>query len=137
VLGLFYFSQGLTQRLVTYDPTPWWHSLVAWLCGVYIWALLTPTILLLGRRLPIGRGANGLRHIIVQLLLSAGFSAFELCLESALYSRLHLFPTLAADFRESAGQLLIRGFHGGVLNYWMVLGAQWASCGRPSCSRSW
>lgn len=26
VLGLFYFSQGLTQRLVSYDPTPWWHT---------------------------------------------------------------------------------------------------------------
>src|SRR5215475_13236691 len=52
VLGLFYFSQGLTQRLVSHDPTPWWRYLVAWLLGAYIWALLTPAIFWFGRRFP-------------------------------------------------------------------------------------
>src|ERR1700733_13949696 len=33
VLGLFYFSQGVTQGLVSHNPTPWWHYLVAWLLG--------------------------------------------------------------------------------------------------------
>ena len=126
ILGLFYFSQGITQGLLTHDPTPWWHYLVAWLLGVYIWALLTPVILLLGRRLPIGKGTSWWRPIALHLLLSAGFSAFELCLEGVLYSQLHLFPTLKT-VRESAEQLLIRGFHGGVFNYWIVLGVQWGA----------
>jgi two-component system, LytTR family, sensor kinase len=126
VLGLFYFSQGLTQRLVSQDPNPWWHYLVAWLLGVYIWALLTPTILWLGRRLPLER-----RHwflpVPVHFLLSAGFSVFQLFLESFLYSRLHLFPSAMEDFRGAFTLLMVRGFHGGVFNYWMVLGLQWGA----------
>jgi two-component system, LytTR family, sensor kinase len=125
VLGLFYFSQSLTQRFVSHDPTPWWHYLLAWLSGVYIWALLTPGVLWLGRQLPVER-RKWLLPITLHFLLSAGFSAFELGLESVLYSRLHLFPTLLKDFRGTFAQLLVVGFHGGVLNYWIVLGAQWA-----------
>jgi two-component system, LytTR family, sensor kinase len=125
VFGLFYFSQGLTQRFVSHDPTPWWHYLAAWLSGVYIWALLTPAVLWLGRRLPVGR-RKWLLPITLHFLLSAGFSAFELSLESVLYSRLHLFPALLKDFRGAFARLLVIGFHGGVLNYWIVLGAQWA-----------
>lgn len=124
VLGLFYFSQGLTQRLVWHDPTPWWHYLLAWLSGVYIWALLTPAMLWLGRQFPV-EGRNWIPRITLHLLLSAGFSAFELSLESALYSRLHLFPQSMKGFRATLSQLLVMGFHGGVLNYWMVLGVQW------------
>jgi|HubBroStandDraft_1064217.scaffolds.fasta_scaffold43998_2 two-component system LytT family sensor kinase len=124
VLGLFYFSQGLTQRLISHDPTPWWNYLLGWLSGVYIWALLTPAILWLGRQFPIEK-RKGFARISLHLLLGAGFSAFELILESALYSRLHLFPLLTKDFRGALSQLMIRGFHGGVLQYWMVLGVQW------------
>lgn len=122
VAGLFFFSQGLTERLVSHDPTPWWHYLAGWLLGVYVWALLTPAILWLGRRFPLVR-RRGLRHAALHLLFSACISALELTVEGALFSRLHLFPP---DFRRALIQLLARGFHGGVLNYWIVLAAQWA-----------
>lgn len=124
LFGLFYFSQGMTQRLVLHDPTPWWRYLVAWLVGVYIWALLTPAILWLGRRFPIERH-NYLRGAARQLLLGAGFSALELCLEDLLYSGMHLFPSDTRGFRDILARSLIRGFHGGILNYWIVLGLQW------------
>src|SRR5581483_3613126 len=123
-LGLFHFSQGLTQRLVSHDPTPWWHFLVAWLLGVYVWALLTPPILWLGRRFPLAR-RNWWRPATIHLLLSAGFSACELSVESALYSSLHLFPSTLKDFRGALTQMLAMGFHGGVFDYWTVLGLQW------------
>lgn len=124
VLGLFYFSQGVTQRLLGHDPTPWWHYLVGWLLGVYIWAFLTPVILLLGRQFPVER-RYWVRRTAFHLLLSAGFSALELTLETALYSRLHLFPAVIHDFRGAWAQLLVRGFHGGIVYYWIVLGLQW------------
>jgi two-component system, LytTR family, sensor kinase len=124
VLGLFYFSQGLTQRLVSHDPTPWWHYLLAWLLGVYIWALLTPAILWLGRQFPLER-RNWLRPAAIHCLWSASFSLFQLVLESASYPRLHLFPSVIRDFRGAFAQLLVRGFHGGVFDYWIVLGVQW------------
>ena len=121
--GLFYFSQGLTQRLVFHDPVPWWRYLVAWLLGVYIWALLTPVILWLGRRFAIEH-RNWLRRIALHLLLSAGFSVFELVLENALYWRMHLFPSANPDLHAVFTQVIVRGFHGGVLDYWIVLGLQ-------------
>ena len=121
--GLFYFSQGLTQRLVFHDPNPWWRYLVAWLVGVYIWALLTPLILWLGRRFAIEH-SNWLRWTALHLLFSAGFSIFELVVENALYAWLRLFPSTAPDFRAILMQAIVRGFHGGVLDYWIVLGLQ-------------
>ena len=124
VLGLFYFSQGLTQRLRVNDPTPWWHYLVAWLLGAYVWALLTPAILWLSRRFTVERH-NWLWRVALHLLLSAGFSIFELSVESVLYTRLNLFPSMR-NLRGAFVQLLLVGFHGGVLNYWIVLGIQWA-----------
>jgi sensor histidine kinase YesM len=124
VLGLFYASQGITQRFVSHDPSPWWHYLVGWLIGVYIWALFTPIILSLGRQFPLERD-KWLRRTALQLLFSSFFSVLELTLETALYSRLHLFPALIKGFRESLTPLLIRGFHSGIVNYWIVLGLQW------------
>lgn len=124
VLGLFYFSQGVSQKLVSHDTTPWWRYLVAWLLGVYIWALLTPAILWLGRKFRIER-RRWLAPVAIHLLLSAAFSVLELGLEAALYSRLHLFPSVMPGFRVALTQLLVRGFHGDVLDYWMVIGVQW------------
>lgn len=124
ILGLFYFSQGLTQRIVFHDPNPWWRYLLAWLLGVYIWAVLTPVILWLGRRFPIEH-RNWRRQVALQLLLSAGFSVFELILENVLYSSLRLFPSTTTGFRAILAQSVVRGFHGGVFDYWIVLGLQW------------
>lgn len=122
LLGLLYFSQGLTRRLVSHDPTPWWHLLAAWLLGACAWALLTPGVLWLGREYPIER-RNWVPRAAVHLLAGAGFSVFELALESVLYSRLHLFPTMGTA-REALPQLLAVGFQGGLFDYFMVLGIQ-------------
>src|SRR5215469_12630832 len=114
--GLFYFSQGLTQRLVSHDTTPWWRYLVAWAVGIYIWALLTPAILWLGRKFPLDRRPLWVPATI-HLALGAGFSALELSLESLIYSRLQLFPNMQ-DFMGTFGPLLLKGFHGGVVVYY-------------------
>ena len=98
--------------------------LLGWLSGVYIWALLTPLILFLGRKFPVDHRPL-LLPIALHLLLGAGFSAFELSLEGVLYSSLDLFPTIVKYLRGAVAQLLVKGFHGGVLQYWMVLGVQW------------
>jgi signal transduction histidine kinase len=121
--GLFYFSQGLTQRLVSHDTTPWWRYLVAWGVGIYIWALLTPAILWLGRKFPLERRPRWV-PVTIHLLLGAGFSVLELALESLIYSRLQLFPNMQ-DFLGTFGPLLLKGFHGGVVDYWIVIGVQW------------
>lgn len=122
VLGLFYFSQGVTQRLVSHDTTPWWHYLIAWLLGAYAWAFLTPAVLWLGRKYPIEL-RNWPWRAALHILLGGAFSAFELVLEGAMYSRLHLFASMST-FRAAVPQLLALGFQGGILDYFLVLGVQ-------------
>lgn len=124
VVALFQFTKGFTQRLAPHDTTPGWHYLVAWVSGDYIWALLTPAILWLGRRFPLER-RSWVGRSVLHLILAAGFSAFELIVLGALITRLHLFPSLANDFQGALSQLMARDFHAGVLDYGIVLGIQW------------
>src|SRR6185436_11877685 len=99
----------------------WWHYLLSWLAGMYIWALLTPAMLWLGRRFPIER-RNWMPRVALHLLLSAGFSVLQLALESAASERLGIFPSLMGTVWSAFSFLLLMGFHGGVLTYWAVLG---------------
>lgn len=58
-------------------------------------------------------------------ILSALFSTLVLVLEDAVISRLQILPSAEKDFWGVLEHSLIRGFHGGILNYWIVLGVQW------------
>jgi signal transduction histidine kinase len=122
--GLFYFSQGLTQRLLSRDAAPWWHYLGSWLTGVYIWALLTPGLLWLGRRFPLER-AQWPRRVALHLALGVAVSVVQLTLEAVVTPYLGFFPTAMGTFRSALRILLIRGVHGGALTYWTVLAVQW------------
>ena len=124
ILGVFFFSQGLVQKFFSHDPTPWWHHLLSWLVGVYLWAVLTPGVLWLGRRFPIER-RNWVRRVALHLLLGVVVSVVQLALESAILPRLGVFPALMSTFTNTFVFLLVIGFHSGIMTYWMVLGAQY------------
>jgi two-component system LytT family sensor kinase len=123
-LGLFMLSQDLARKLISHEPTPWWHYLVSWLTGMYIWALLTPVILWLGRRFPIER-RNWARRVALHLLLSIGLSIFQLAWESAVLSFVGVFPSIMKGFVGTFVFLMIIGFNGSILTYWTVLGIQY------------
>jgi two-component system LytT family sensor kinase len=124
VFGLFFFSQAIAQKIFSRDPTPWWHYLVSWLVGVYIWALLTPLILWLGDRLPFER-RNWLRRTALHLLLSIGISLGQLAFEAAVLYRVGVFPAIMTGFQATFIFLLIIGFHQGILTYFTVLAIQY------------
>jgi signal transduction histidine kinase len=124
VLGLFLFSQALAQKLIVGEPTPWWHYLLAWLIGVNLWALLTPPILWLGRRLPIER-RNWLRRILLHVIFSILISFGQLAGEAALLSHLGVFPTIFKGFVPTFVFLLTIGFHQGILSYFLLLMIQY------------
>jgi two-component system, LytTR family, sensor kinase len=124
IIGIFFFSQALSQRFFSRDPTPWWHYLISWLVGVYLWALLMPGILWLGRRFPIER-RNWVRRVALHLLLGVVVSLVQLILESAILSRLGVFPGLMNTFVTTFAFLLVIGFHTGIMTYWEVLGVQY------------
>jgi two-component system, LytTR family, sensor kinase len=123
-LGAFMFSQTLTQRLFSKDPTPWWHHLESWMIGVYIWFLLTPAVLWLGRRFPLER-KHWLRRAALHSFLSIAAALFQLGLESAVLRGLGLFPSIMTSYAVTFVFLLIIGFHQSVLTYWTVLGIQY------------
>ncbi len=124
VVGLFFFSQAITQRAFSGDPTPGWHYLVTWLIGCYVSAFLTPVILWLGRRFPFER-RNWPRRITLHSLFSLAFALIQLATESAILFRIGVFPSIMKSFGMTFGFLLILGFHENVVTYWIILGIQY------------
>jgi sensor histidine kinase YesM len=125
VVGLFFFTQGVTQKLASHDLTPWWHYLISWLIGVYLCALLTPLIFWLSHRFPIER-RNWLRRAGLHLLFSALFSLVEIAVHGTLIHFLGLFPTLMKGFAGTIIVLLLIAFHQNIMTYWTVLGIAYA-----------
>ncbi len=123
-LGLFMFSQSVAQRFFSHDPNPLSHYLASWLIGVYIWFLLTPFILWLGRRFSF-EGKHRTRVFALHLVLSVAVALFQLSFESLVLRSFGLFPTIMVSFAATLIFLLIIGFHNSVLTYWTLIGIQY------------
>ena len=124
IIGVFFFSQHLSQKFFSHDPTPWRDYLVSELVGVYIWALLTPAIFWLGRRFPIERRNVG-RRVALHLLLGAIVSVAQVAIESAVLPHLGVFPHVMRTFGKAFALLVVIMFHNGVETYWAILGVQY------------
>jgi two-component system LytT family sensor kinase len=124
VLGVFFFSQGLAQKVLNRDPTPWWHYLSSWLVGVYISALLTPVVLWLGHRFPISRD-RWARRVALHLLFSVAFSLASLGTHTFFLHWMGLFPQVMTTLLVTFIILMTLGFHQGILTYWMILALQY------------
>jgi sensor histidine kinase YesM len=124
-LGLFLFSQGIEQKVVSGDPNPWWHHLTSWMVGVWIWCLLTPLILYFGARFSLER-KRWIGTAALHLALSITVSFGELALEAAILRGLRLFPTIMVSYPATLVFLLVIGFHQGILTYWIILAIQYA-----------
>jgi two-component system, LytTR family, sensor kinase len=124
LLGLFFFTQGLTQKFFLHQPTPSWQYLVFWLSFMYIWAALTPVVLWVGSRSPIEEG-NRLLRITFHLLLSTGISIFHVACESVVLSQAGVFPNLFKGFFDAFLVLLTVLFHWGIFIYFALLSIQY------------
>jgi two-component system LytT family sensor kinase len=124
-LGVYFFSQGLVQKFVSGDPTPWWHHLIGWLTGIYICALLAPGVLRLGRRFSFER-RNWRRRTALHLLFSLAFASIQVTVESELLFRFGVFPAVMKSFMATFVFLLVIAFHQNVITYWLILAGQYA-----------
>jgi len=113
----------MAQKLMTSDPTPWWHYLLLWVLGIYIFAALALGVLWLGRRFPLQR-RNWLSRGALHLLFSIGFSVLDLSIAAVIFTSLRLMPSMFKDFPSVFGFLLVIDFHSNILGYWTILGAQ-------------
>src|SRR5581483_2462805 len=125
VLGLFFFSQGLAQKVVSHDPHPWWHHLTSWMIGVWLWFAFTPVILWLGRKFPIDRKPYW-RSLVFHIPASLALSFVDLAIEALILRWIGVFPDIMATFAGALIFLLIIGYHQGVMTYWTILVAQYA-----------
>jgi two-component system, LytTR family, sensor kinase len=126
VAGLYFSTQDLTRKVLWGDPTPWWHFLVSWLLGVYLYALLTPLVLWLGARFPLERRV-WLRRTALHLAASVVLAIVHLLVEAAILARLPILPSLKPHtFGVAVFVLFVLGFHPNVITYWLILGIQLA-----------
>jgi sensor histidine kinase YesM len=124
MFGLFMFSQGAIQKIVSNDPNPWWHRLISWMAGSYVWFLLTPLILWLGRRLPF-EPSRWRRWVAIHLALGVAIALLQLVSESAISRLIGIFPNIMTSFASTLTFLLMVDFHQTFLIYWGILAAQY------------
>src|SRR5215471_10476659 len=122
-VGLFFYTQTLTQKQFVHNPTPWWRFLTQWLTGVYICALATPVIFSLSRRFPIERG-NWARRSALHLLFNVVISIVESALQSAVLYSMNLFPPLTASFGDTFTLLVRQSFHQNFMACLIILGME-------------
>jgi two-component system LytT family sensor kinase len=121
-VGLFFFTQDLTRKALFGDPTPWWHFLVSWMIGIYLYALTTPVIIWLGRRFPIERRV-WVRRVALHLAMSVLAATLQIVTISAVIAPLPILTGIKPHtFGAVLYVLVALSFHGSVATYWMVLG---------------
>jgi len=124
VFGVFFFTQDLSRKVYWDDPTPWWHYLVSWLVGAWLFAGLTPSIVALGRRWPIERRRWPAR-VALHGAFSLGFAALQVVVLSALAPVLGFVGALQPhSFAETLPVLLVVSFHNNITAYWTILAVQ-------------
>ena len=123
-LGLFMFSQGAIQKIVQNDPNPWWNYLTSWMVGIYLWFMLTPSVLWFGRRFALERD-RWLNRASIHVVLAVAFSILQLSIESWVLRAIGVFPAIMSTFRDTLRFLLVIGFHQSVLMYWTIIAIQY------------
>ena len=123
--GLFMFSQGIAQKVMSQDPHPWTQHLASWMAGVWIWCLFTPVVLWLGRLFPIDRKPLW-RTVLIHVPISLVFPFANLTVEAVVLHGLHVFPDIMPTVLATLVFLLVIGYHQSVMTYFLVLAAQYA-----------
>jgi signal transduction histidine kinase len=125
VAGLFFFTQDLSRAAYTGDPTPWWRYLISWLLGTWLTAAMTPIVVWLGRRWPIGRRA-WLPRLALHTACSLGFAAIQVVVISAIAASIGFVGALTSDrFLDTLPVLAVVSFHNVALSYWIILGVMY------------
>ena len=115
LVGLLFGSQAVLYSLYTARPQvvrPLASSLADWYC----WAILSPAILALGRRLPLVRRGWWWRSLPVLFVAGLVFTLVKTAMRSGLGWLFPKLPTMA--FRNA----VLSQFHIQVATFWVILG---------------
>ena len=115
LVGLLFGSQAVLYSLYTGKPQvvrPLASSLADW----YIWALLTPAILAVGRRFPLVRAGWWWRSLPALFIASLVFTAIKIAVRAGLGQLLPGLPTMPLRV------VVLAQFHIQLATFWVILG---------------
>jgi len=115
LVGLLFGSQAVLYSLYSGTPRvvlPLASALADW----YMWALLTPAILALGRRYPLVRPGWWWRSLPVLFVASLVFTAVKIALRAGLGQLIPGLPTMPLRV------VVLAQFHIQVATFWVILG---------------
>lgn len=120
--GLFFASQSYLRTSYYGYPAEWQNILVVWLICAYAWALLTPPVLWLYRRVPF-ENKNRFRFLYVHIPAAVFFSLIHLALYTTI--RPLLLPG-SGDWLTNFQHIVVEEFHVDVLIYFSILAINYA-----------
>jgi signal transduction histidine kinase len=119
--GFFLTSQVAFQNLLSENPVSFWRILSWQLFSGYVWFLLTPLILWLGRKLPFEKGGwktSVPAHLVISFLIAF----FQLAIDAYVLPKLgYLKRFQSAPFWDIYKIFLLVNLHFSVAIYWAVL----------------
>ncbi|HXE92165.1 MAG TPA: histidine kinase [Terriglobales bacterium] len=122
VTGLYFAGESYSYSTYLERPTEWWRFGIWWLTNFYIWAALTPLVLLLVRRFafepPHRRRDFGI-HTLGSLSLAALHSAIWIPVAPLVDLR-PMRPNMST-WEIYTGYLAV-DLHFNILSYWAILG---------------
>lgn len=122
LLALVFASQGYLASAYRGNPQDWWPTLGYSLAFYSVWALLTPFVLILARKVSFGT-APARRFLAVHLAASITTALLQSLIFALLFWPLYnndgQLPTRFALWQS----MLVVSFHSNLLIYWLLVGA--------------
>ncbi|HKR01731.1 MAG TPA: hypothetical protein VJT09_13715, partial [Pyrinomonadaceae bacterium] len=120
LFGLFFASEVIFSRAYDGRPLKLGETVAAWLICAYIWLGLTPLVLGLARRFPLGR-RGWHKNALIHLAASVCVALFQLTIYVLVASRASL-DIGRRPFLEAFRGILVSDFHFDLLTYWAIIG---------------
>jgi two-component system LytT family sensor kinase len=120
LFALFFASEAIIIRVYAGRPLGLVGATVSWLVCAYIWLALTPFILHLANRFPLGH-RGWLKNSSVHLVAGAVFAGLHL----ATYVRIASWAGMGyggLSFFEGFKSIFVADFHLDLITYWVVIG---------------
>ena len=121
VLAVFFAGQVYLHNVYVGRPTSWWRVLAVWLVCLYLWALLTPLIVRLALRYPVGRGSSW-KNVGVHLLAGVLLSLLQIGGYIVLIRLLFGNPVRSSSPWQHFRGVVVAEFHASLVIYWSVVG---------------
>ncbi|HEX8250231.1 MAG TPA: histidine kinase [Pyrinomonadaceae bacterium] len=122
LVGFFFASQSVLQNQLSENPVPFWRILSWQLFSGYVWLVLSPVILWLGRRFPFENG-RWKTNLPIHLVAGVIVALFQLAVDAFVLPELgYLRRYLSGSFFENYRVFVLVNLHFSVSIYWGVLG---------------